>query len=182
MARIAFTTFAILNEPYGGERVKGYEDITPPVFGAAEQAEGFIDRAREIDDRPDLSNFERDWGIWGPFRAPRFYQGGTTLNTDSRASTVSLWRDLPSVYRFVYTGLHGEALAGRKQWFLKPQWPGYAMWWVDDEHIPTWSEACQRLEHLHDHGSTPFAFDFRRPFVAEGTPAKRPRLRRRSAR
>ena len=181
MGRIAFTTFAILKEPYGGELTQGYDDMTPPVFAAAEGFDGFIARAKEIDDRPDLSNFERDWGAWGPFRAPRFYdgRGGTTLSTDTRASTVSLWRDLPSVYRFVYSGLHKKALAGRQQWFLKPEWPGYAMWWVADDHVPTWPEACERLEHLHDHGSTPTAFDFRRPFLERGEPADPPRLRRR---
>jgi hypothetical protein len=144
MAKVAFTTFAILKEPYGG--VKWYEDLTPPVFSAAEQFDGFVARAREIDDRPDLSNFERDWGVWGPFRAPPpFYEGhgGTTLATDTPASTVSLWRDLPSVYNFVYTGLHWQALAGRQQWFLKPEWLGHAMWWVDVDHTPTWSEASE---------------------------------------
>ena len=178
MARVAFTTFAIMKGPYGSEQVRGFEDLTPPVFTAAEEHDGFIARATEIDDRPDLSNFERDWGAWGPFCAPRFYQGGTDLASDSRASTVSLWRDLPSVHRFAYSGLHQRALVGRQQWFLKPQWPTYAIWWVDDDHVPTWREACDRLEHLHDHGSTPVAFDFRSPFQEQGLPVAPPVLAR----
>jgi Domain of unknown function (DUF3291) len=174
LARLAFTTFAIMKAPYGDDAVRGFEDLTPPVFEAAEGSQGFIARATEIDDRPELSNFERDWGEWGPFRAPRFYGGGTALEEDSRASTISLWRDIDAVYRFAYGGLHREALRGRHQWFVKPGWPTYAMWWVAGDHVPTWTEACDRLEHLHDHGSTPRAFDFRQPFDAHGNPVKVP--------
>jgi len=177
MGIVAFTTFAIMKAPYGSELVRGFEDLTPPVFAAAEASDGFIARAKEIDDRPDLTNAERDWGAWGPFCTPRWYQGGATLATDTRASTVSLWRDLLSVRRFAYSGIHREALRGRHEWFLKPEWPSYAIWWVDGDHVPTWSEACGRLEQLYDHGSTPTAFDFRRPFDDEGRPTSLPSAR-----
>lgn len=176
MARVAFTTFAIMKGPYGSEVVRGFEERTPSVFAAAEQSDGFIARAHELDDRTDLTNAEREWGAWGPFVTPRFYEGGHTLATDSRASTASLWRDLASVHRFAYGGVHREALAGRQQWFLRPEWPTYAIWWVDDDHVPSWREACDRLEHLHDHGSTPTAFDFRHPFDEHGVPVRVPRL------
>jgi len=35
--------------------------------------------------------------------------------------------------------------------------PGVA-WWVADRHEPTLSEACGRLEFLHQHGVSPYAF------------------------
>lgn len=170
VSRIAFTTFAIMKDAYGTEVVRGFEDRTPSVFAAAEAAEGFIDRAKEIDDRPDLTNAERDWGAWGTFSTPRFYEGGHTFTTDSRASTLSLWRDVDAVRAFAYSGLHREALSRRQEWFRPPEWPTYAMWWVGDDEVPTWSEACIRLEHLHDHGSTPTAFTFARPFDASSRP------------
>jgi hypothetical protein len=43
-------------------------------------------------------------------------------------------------------------------------------WWVEDDHIPTRQDASQRLEHLHDHGSTPHAFGFKTPFDDVGKP------------
>lgn len=85
---------------------------------------------------------------------------------------MSLWTDLDSVFAFVYTGLHRSTLSKRHEWFLKPEWPSYAAWWVSDDTIPTWSDACERLEHLHDHGPSPVAFTFRRPFAADGTPTR----------
>lgn len=170
MATVAFTTFAIMKDHYGTEVVRGFEELTPPVFNAAEESDGFIARAKELDDCPDLPNAEQEWGAWGPFRTPRFYEGGHTMETDTRASTLSLWRDLESVRNFAYSEIHREALRRRHEWFVSPEWPSYAIWWVDDDHIPTWSQACMRLEHLHDHGSTPPAFDFKRPFDDEGHP------------
>ena len=60
---IAFSSFSIIKKPYGDPVVSGFEDLTPSVFKFAESAEGFIARAKEIDDLEHLSNFERDWRI-----------------------------------------------------------------------------------------------------------------------
>lgn len=169
MAHVAFTTFAILVKPYGNPEVQDFDDLTPPTFEEAERHPGFIARAKEDDSQSHLSNFEREWGAWGKFEVPRFYAGGRTTETDSRASTLSLWADLDSVWSFVYSGVHLGALRRRQEWFLKPQWPTYAAWWVPEGVVPTWSEACQALEHLHDHGASPTAFTFHQAFAPDGT-------------
>lgn len=179
MPVVAFTTFAIMKAPYGDPVVRGFEELTPFVFAEAERSAGFIARAKEIDeaDLPEgvlassyLSNFERDWGEWGRFAVPRFYDGGHDIATDSRAGTLSLWSDVHAVHTFVYRSLHRDALAKRHEWFRKPEWPTYAMWWVAEGKVPTWREAAARLEHLHDHGPTPIAFDFHRRFPAAECP------------
>jgi len=172
MSRVAFTTFAILKKPYGNPEVQEYDDLTPAAFEVAENSPGFIIRAKEHPDQSHLSNFVRDWGDWGRFDVPRFYTGGRTTETDSRASTLSLWHDVESIFSFVYTGLHRGILRRRHEWFLKPEWPSYAMWWVSDDTIPTWSDACHRLEQLYDNGPSPVAFNFRQPFTPDGTPAR----------
>jgi hypothetical protein len=69
----------------------------------------------------------------------------------------------------------------RKEWFVPATWPSYAAWWVAEGHIPPWEEAIARIEHLHAHGPTPFAFDFRQPFDAAGQPVKLDRGRVREA-
>lgn len=174
MSRIAFTTFAIMKAPYGDAQVHGFEALTPAVFRTAEAAAGFIARAREVDDHADLTNFERDWGDWGDFAVPRFYDGGFETATDTRASTISLWQSIEAVQNFVYTGLHSRALHQREKWFRAPAWPTFAMWWVEDNHTPTWTEASARLEHLHDFGPTAEAFTFRRAFGPDGLPIMAP--------
>lgn len=165
--RLAFTTFAILRRPYGDPEVQEFDDRTPYVFAAAQMHRGFVARAVEVDDA-GASNFERDWGLWGEFQVPRFYTLGRTSGTDQRASTLSIWTDIQSVFEFVYSGLHLGALKKREQWFQKPAWPSYACWWVADDAIPTWADASARLEHLHDHGPTPYAFNFHTCFDESG--------------
>ena len=172
MSRVAFTTFAILKQPYGNPEVQEFDDLTPPTFEEAEGSAGFIARAKESPDQSQLTNFERDWGEWGKFEVPRFYTGGRTTETDSRACTLSLWVDLESVLAFVYNGLHRSTLSRRHEWFLKPEWPSYAAWWVPEDTVPTWADACHRLEYLHDHGPSPVAFSFRQPFTADGAPTR----------
>jgi hypothetical protein len=167
--RVAFVTFAILKKPYGNPEVQEFDDRTPIVFQEAEGSPGFIARAVEVSGS-ELSNFERDWGEWGAFNVPRFYTYGRETETDQRASTLSIWEDVPSVLRFVYSGLHLEALKKRTEWFLKPEWPTYAMWWIPDDYIPQWQEACQKLEQLHDHGPSPEVFDFKVCFDEQGNP------------
>lgn len=168
MARIAFFTFGILHEPAGHERVQGFVDLIDPVFNDVEEADGFIDRAKTVDLDDTKTSFERDYGKWGTLTTPRFY--AITLNPDENtvAQTLSVWKDLQTVSRFSYQTLHAEALRGRKQWFIDPTYPSHVAWWIDDNHQPTWKDACERHEHLHDNGATPYAFDLRKPFDENG--------------
>ena len=67
--------------------------------------------------------------------------------------------------------IHAEAMRHARDWFVKPTWPGYVLWWVERDHTPDWAEAVARLEFLHDNKASPFAFDFKTPFDQDGKPA-----------
>ena len=90
---------------------------------------------------------------------------------------MSVWEDLESVFAFAYGGLHGEALRGRREWFVPTEWPIYCAWWVVDGHIPHYAEAVERAAHYHAHGPTPTAFDFRTAFDSDGNPMQLDRVR-----
>src|SRR5688500_13542740 len=167
--KLAFTTFSILKEPYGHPAVQEFDDRTPAVFKEAEESPGFVARAVEVNGA-ELSNFERDWGAWGEFCVPRFYDLGRTAGTDQRTSTLSIWQDIPSVLNFVYGTLHVAALRKRNLWFKRPEWPTYACWWIADTRIPQWRDAARLLEQLHDEGPSPDVFNFHHPFDADGRP------------
>ncbi len=157
MARVAFFTFGILREAYGHPQVQGFFDRDPHVFEAVEQCDGFIARA----------GYEGDSGppCWGAPMYPRFFTGDVTEGTPA---TLSLWEDLESVAAFAYAGLHAEALRLGREWFLKPEWPTHAAWWVPDDHLPDWEEAKTRHEYLHDCGPSPGVFDLQHPFGPQG--------------
>ncbi|MBP2314295.1 DUF3291 domain-containing protein [Azospirillum soli] len=166
---IALMTFSILRAPYGDSGVQDFDDRTPDVFVEAERTPGFIDRAKPVEDIPWMTNFQKDWGRWGPFAVPRFYLGGTTRGHTRQAQTLSLWRDLGSVWRYTYQGpMHRGAFKERTAWFGPQNWPIYCVWWTREDELPNWKQACKRLEHLHDHGPTAVSFTFREPFDAAG--------------
>ncbi|MCH8801536.1 MAG: DUF3291 domain-containing protein [Chloroflexi bacterium] len=180
MAKLAFYTFAILEETHGHPHSKGFVDRISGVFESAERSDGFIDRAG--------SRYSEDQSsVWGdPSASPRFTQEHrdarpvdpsmtpeqTAASDGYEAATVSMWDDLESVYAFAYNGRHFEALKKRQEWFVNPEWPSYVAWWVEDGENPTREDAGKRLEHLHDEGSTPYAFDFKTPFDSAGLPWK----------
>jgi hypothetical protein len=162
MALLAFMTFAVLKEPYGSPVVQGFVDAVEDTFAEAEKSEGYI--AHAVKPVPEKPKFGQVFGAFGELVAPRFYKGGKTFGTTTSAETLSLWTGIEPVRRFAYGGLHKNALARRSEWFVKPEWPSYVMWWVPDEHVPSWREASDRLEHLHDQGPTSHAFNFRKAF------------------
>lgn len=151
MTAIALYTFGLLHEEHAHPRNISFGEMVHAVFAHAEGVEGFV-----------WVNMD----VWDGF--PRL-QEPDRLTT---AQTLSLWRDLPSVYHFAYHELHAEALRRRQEWFVKARsrWPTYVTWWVADDHRPTWPEAAERLERLYDQGATPHAFDFTHPYDAEGRP------------
>jgi hypothetical protein len=143
--------------------VQGFVDAVGSVYSAAERAPGYISHA--IKTQPEQPLFGASFApIGGEFTVPRFYTGGRTPGTVAIALTMSLWSGILPAQRFVYEGLHKEVLAKRLQWFVRPQWPGYVLWWIGPSHVPTWGEGCERLEYLHDSGPSPRGFTFRTTF------------------
>ncbi len=156
--RLALYTFGILKEPEESPTNIGFVTRNENNFQAAEMSEGFIARSG-YDDNPGPQS-------WGAHLYPRFYKGDDAHSP----STLSLWQDLASAMAFSFSGIHAEAMRHGHEWFVKREWPGYALWWVDENHQPDWAEAVVRHEHLHDHGPSPFAFTFKQAFDAGGKP------------
>ena len=162
MACIAFFSFGILRERKGHPQVQGVFGISPAMFPAARSNPGYIGgRGFVTDHSTDAPAGRRD-----------LYPAAVATPEchPPQASTLSLWESLETVYDFAYHGIHAEALRQRKAWFVKPVWPVYAAWWVTDGEGPSWEEAMTRFDHLHQLGSTPYAFDFKAPFDFAGNP------------
>ena len=78
---------------------------------------------------------------------------------------MSVWTDIESLAAYVYRTGHRDVMRQRAQWFEKVE-VYMCLWWVPAGHIPTPSEAIDRLETLRRLGPTPGAFTFREPFPA----------------
>ncbi|RWM39930.1 DUF3291 domain-containing protein [Mesorhizobium sp.] len=157
--RIALYTFGTFRAPASDPVNQGFHDRNDRNFQVAELSEGFVARSGYQDEPGPES--------WGVQVFPRFY---VERGDGWSPSTLSLWEDLASPMAFSYAGVHAESMRHGREWFDKPAWPPYALWWVDLDHVPTWSVAVVRHEFLHDNGPGPFAFDFKMPFDEHGRP------------
>ena len=86
--------------------------------------------------------------------------------------TLSLWDDPESVAAYAYHGAHAEALARRKEWFAAKGLAAYVAWRVPEGEPVTWQLGADKLDHLHEHGPTPAAFNFANPFDPSGSPRR----------
>jgi hypothetical protein len=82
------------------------------------------------------------------------------------AINMSVWESFEALQQFVYRSAHVAPLRDRKQWFEPMDGPILALWWIPAGHIPTVTEAQERLEYLKQHGPSAHAFTFRAPFPA----------------
>ncbi len=158
--RLALYTFGVFRGSAADPANQGFHDRNDAAFAAAEAAEGFIARSGYAEEPGPES--------WGEQVFPRFY---VERGDGWSPSTISLWIDLESAMAFSYSGRHAESLKLGRNWMVKPQWPPYALWWVDRNHTPSWTEAVARHEHLADNAPSPYAFDFKTAFGSDGLPA-----------
>lgn len=173
MPHLALYTFGVLKSPVTdpARLTREFHESGEAVYREIGQHPGYIARAEAADRSLGArTDFNSDWGEWGEFAVPAWYGKGRTAETTALAATLSLWTDLRSAFDSIYTGLHRAALNRRYDWFERTGHPGYVFWWVADGTIPTWQDGVSRLEHLHDHGSAPYAFTFHHSFDPGGTP------------
>lgn len=160
-SRLALFTFGVFAKPADDPVNDGFHVRNDPILAAVPQAEGYLGHSGYPDEPgPDM---------WGEYVFPEFY--GET-GDEWTPQTLSLWLDLESTMAFAYQGLHAEALRHGREWFVAPQWPPYAAWWVADDHTPTWREACARHLQLHEHGADEQVFTFKHPFGPDGQPVQ----------
>ena len=154
---IALYNFGIFKKPAADKANDGFQMRNDPILKLVDQTPGMIAR----------SGYEGEPGpaSWGKQVYPRFY---VEKGDGYSPSTLSVWRDLESLFAFSYFGLHAEAMSHGREWFVKPLWPPLVLWWVTEGSHPTWADAVVRHEHLHDHGPSPFAFNFKNAFDSEG--------------
>ncbi|WP_329166494.1 DUF3291 domain-containing protein [Streptomyces sp. NBC_01267] len=175
MPHLALYTFGVLKSPLAdpARLTREFHESGAAVYREIGGHPAYIARAEAADRSLGArTDFESDWGEWGEFAVPAWYEKGRTPETIALAATLSLWTDLRPAFDSLYTGPHRAALSRRSDWFERTGHPGHVLWWVADGTIPTWQEGVSGLEHLHDHGPGPHAFTFHHSFAPDGTPTR----------
>ncbi|MDQ1654221.1 MAG: hypothetical protein QOI35_3421 [Cryptosporangiaceae bacterium] len=81
---------------------------------------------------------------------------------------MSVWQSQEALWNYAYASQHLNVMRRRREWVAKVADVVLALWWVEAGHIPTVTEANQRLALLRAHGPTPGAFTFRQSFPPPG--------------
>ena len=79
---------------------------------------------------------------------------------------LSMWDSIDHLAEFVYRSGHVAVMRRRREWFERIR-AHLALWWIPVGEIPTVTEAERRLEHLQEHGPTPYAFTFKQRLLAD---------------
>jgi hypothetical protein len=143
--QLAQLNIALPVAPLTDPELAGFVAALEPVNALADAAPGFVWRMQTED---------------GDATAIRGF------GDDRLIVNMSVWTCVETLGAYVYSGLHREVMARRRQWFSRMRDAYQVMWWVPDGVRPTVADAEERLEHLREHGPTPYAFTFRTPFPA----------------
>jgi hypothetical protein len=76
---------------------------------------------------------------------------------------LSVWQSVQALKDFTYRSDHLKVLSRRRDWFERIAEHHQALWWVPAGHLPTTTEAMQRIALIREHGEGPDAFTFRNP-------------------
>lgn len=131
---LAQVNIAQLIAPYGDPRVAGFFEQVPQVNELAEASDGFV------------------WRYEGDYPDPLI------------AFNMSVWKSLEDLRHFVYRSAHVHVLRRKQEWFSPMSSPHMALWWIDENHLPTPSEGLARLATLEANGPSVDSFTFANPF------------------
>ena len=81
---------------------------------------------------------------------------------------MSVWRDLESLYNFVYKTAHTKVMREERNHFNRMPTEHMVLWWIEAGHIPDLDEAKHKLDLIRGKGSQPSAFSFAIPFNERG--------------
>lgn len=180
MSQLALYTFGVLNVPLAdsGALVREFHEMGEVVYREVARQPGYVAHAEAVGGGRG-AHFDLDWGAWGEFVVPRWYEKGRAVQDVALAATLSVWSGVRPAFDAVYSGPHRAALNRRHDWFERSGRPSHVCWWVSDGVIPTWGEGVARLERLDACGAAPCAFGFRDSFGPDGTPVGGPEGRSR---
>ena len=141
---LAQVNIARMLAPLDSEQMAGFVNRLDEINALADQAAGFIWRLQTTD---------------GNATALRVFDDAMLI------VNLSVWEDLESLHEYTYKTAHVELIRDRKQWFSQFEKPHLVLWWIAAGHIPTPTEAREKLEALTANGPSPAAFTFAKHFT-----------------
>lgn len=141
---LAEFNLGILRHDWDDPRVKDFVDGLGLVNGVARRSPGFVWMLGEAE--MDAAQNDPDGPLGGNPRT---------------ASTLSVWEDVASLERFVWTTVHRRSYERRAEWYDMVESLRLVVWWVPAGRRPDIAEAMARFRHLAAQGDSDHAFGWR---------------------
>ena len=141
--QLAQINIAQAKYPLESEEMSGFTNRLDEINAIADKAQGFVWR---------LQTEEGDATTLRVFPDPALIVN------------LSVWENIETLQNFIYKSMHIELMQSKNSWFNKIEQASLALWWVQKGHIPKVDEAKEKLSHIDQHGSSPKAFTFAKPF------------------
>lgn len=141
---IAEFNFGTLKHPFGDPRIADFETAIGRVNALAQRSPGFV---WMLDDA----------GMDAVQRDPQ----GPLSDRPNTASTLSVWTDADSLWRFVHRTLHSRFLARGAEWYVPDDRSHLVIWDIADGHRPTVAEGMAHWRDLQRRGETDTVFGAR---------------------
>ena len=138
---IAEFNFGTLKYPWDDPRLADFQNNLDIVNGIAQRSDGFIWMHGEDDMDADQNDPD-----------------GPLADRPITASTLSIWRDEASLYRFVHDTLHDRFLNRATEWFMPEDRGHLVIWRCDATDRPSVAEAMQNWKDLQANGPTANVF------------------------
>ena len=137
MSHIAELNVGYANYPLDDPRMAGFMDNLDRINALAERSPGFVWRMQS--------------------------EGGNATDIAvpgdrDMISNLSVWTDVGSLGAYVFNTVHARFYDQKVNWFKTMREPHFVMWPVPEGHLPSLTEAIERLHHLRAHGSSDHAF------------------------
>lgn len=145
---VAQVNIALARAPIDSDLLSEFVAQLDPINALADAAPGFVWRLQTED---------------GNAMAVRGF------GNDRMIVNLSVWESVDLLADFVYRSGHLAVMRRRREWFDRIGMH-LALWSIPVGHVPTVSEAEERLAHLQTHGPTPHAFTLKLRFVADAEP------------
>jgi len=140
--QLAEFNFGTLRYPWGDPRIAGFEDAVDQVNAIGARSPGFIWRLPD----DDMEFAQED-------------PSGPLKDRPNTASTLSVWENAGSLYRFVTKTLHARIMKGAPEWFVPGDSGHLVCWWVPQGHRPDVAEGMEKWHILQSHGADENIFD-----------------------
>lgn len=126
--------------PIDSPMMRGFVDNLDLINNLAESSNGFVWRLKEeSNNATSIRIFDDDFLI---------------IN-------LTVWKNIESLYEFVYRSDHSRFLKRRSEWFERMSDMHMAMWYIEEGLHPTVDEALERLVYLRRSGESDHAFTFK---------------------